>query len=92
MERLHARVRGKVQGVWYRAWCRETATELGLTGWVRNMPDGAVEVLAEGPKERLTELETRLHRGPEHARVSGVASEYTAATGEFTEFAVDRAS
>ena len=69
------RVSGWVQGVYFRATTRERALGLGLSGWVRNMPDGAVEVLACGQEAKLAELETWLRRGPEHARVVSVERE-----------------
>ena len=49
-ERLLLRIRGRVQGVWYRARARERAQQLGVTGWVTNRPDGSVELCAEGPR------------------------------------------
>ncbi|WP_341540072.1 acylphosphatase [Pseudodesulfovibrio tunisiensis] len=48
MKQVRAIIRGKVQGVWFRGWTRDTARELGLRGWVRNLPDGAVEAVAPG--------------------------------------------
>ena len=71
MKSLRAVVRGRVQGVGFRAATEETARALGLGGWVRNMPDGAVEVEAEGPENALRELEQFLRRGPRMARVTG---------------------
>jgi acylphosphatase len=69
------RVSGWVQGVYFRATTRERALGLGLSGWVRNTPDGAVEVLACGEEEKLAALEAWLWRGPEHARVVSVERE-----------------
>ena len=71
MKGFRAVVRGRVQGVGFRASTEETARALGLGGWVRNMPDGAVEVEAEGPEDALRELEQFLRRGPRMARVTG---------------------
>jgi acylphosphatase len=65
-------VSGRVQGVFFRAWTREQADELGLRGWVRNRPDGTVEVLAHGDAETLSQLERKLHEGPPAAKVTGV--------------------
>ena len=70
-ERRGFRVRGRVQGVGFRWWTRSTASELGLGGWVRNEPDGAVVVCAVGPPAALDTLEAALHRGPPAARVDG---------------------
>lgn len=66
------RISGRVQGVYFRATTRERALRLGLTGWVRNRPDGAVEVLACGEEAKLAALEAWLRRGPDLARVVSV--------------------
>ena len=65
-------VSGKVQGVFFRASTRERALDLGLSGRATNLPDGRVEVVAEGPAEALDALEAWLHEGPSAARVDGV--------------------
>ncbi|MGH8479668.1 MAG: acylphosphatase [Gammaproteobacteria bacterium] len=69
------RVSGRVQGVYFRATTREQALGLGLTGWVRNTPAGAVEILACGEEAKLAALEAWLRRGPAHARVVSVERE-----------------
>ncbi|MBM4183404.1 MAG: acylphosphatase [Gemmatimonadetes bacterium] len=66
------RVVGRVQGVGFRQWTHRTATRLGVSGTVRNLPDGSVEVRAHGAAEVLSELETALRRGPIAARVDRV--------------------
>jgi acylphosphatase len=86
--RLHAIVEGRVQGVGFRFFVQETATALGLAGWVRNRWDGSVEVLAEGKRERLEKLLSALYRGPRSAFVEQVTPEWQAATGEFSGFYV----
>jgi len=68
---FRAVVRGRVQGVGFRAATEETARGLGLGGWVRNLPDGEVEVEAAGPEDALRELAQFLRRGPRMARVTG---------------------
>jgi acylphosphatase len=68
-------VSGRVQGVGYRAFVADAARAEGLDGWCRNLPDGRVEVLAEGDAEALSRLEWRLWQGPPRARVDDVASE-----------------
>lgn len=68
----HYRVSGKVQGVFYRASTQARAQALGLNGWVRNCPDGSVELLASGAAEALEQLEDWLWQGPERARVTAV--------------------
>lgn len=85
-ERLHAIVRGRVQGVSFRYYTRETALELNLTGWVRNRPDGAVEVTAEGPRAALDRFLAFLQRGPTAARVAEVLPEWLPAQGELGQF------
>lgn len=69
---LHAIVHGRVHGVFFRASTQDEAERLGLLGWVRNLPDGTVEVLASGPAEALRELLVWLHHGPGTARVDRV--------------------
>ncbi len=88
--RLHALVDGRVQGVGFRAFVVDMAEILDLTGWVRNMDDGKVAVLAEGPRDKLEKLLEYLRRGPRGSWVSGVEQEWQAATGEFTRFSVVR--
>ena len=65
-------ISGRVQGVWFRASTREVATNLGLRGWVRNLPDGRVEVTAEGPDSQVEELIGWCHEGPPGSRVGHV--------------------
>ncbi len=68
-------VRGRVQGVGYRAALVEEARRLDLTGWVRNRPDGTVEALATGPAEAVEALVAWAHRGPRFAAVDAVDAE-----------------
>ena len=72
MEAAHFLVGGKVQGVFFRASTREQALKLGLRGYAKNLPDGRVEVLAEGEQRALDALERWLHVGPPMARVETV--------------------
>ena len=65
-------VRGRVQGVGYRYFALKRAEQLELAGFVRNMPDGSVEVIAEGPDAALAEFEKNLEQGPSFARVEAV--------------------
>lgn len=68
----HYIVRGHVQGVGYREFARKRAEELGITGMVRNLDDGNVEVIAAGTKSQLDALAGYLHRGPQFGQVNGV--------------------
>ena len=72
MSDLHVRVVGIVQGVGFRWFVRERARRLGLTGWVRNLPDGSVEVAASGDPGRIELLRSELQRGPNGAVVKKV--------------------
>ena len=67
-------VRGRVQGVGYRNFAQQAGARLKLTGWTRNLDDGRVEVFAQGPLEKLTELEGLLWKGPRWAEIRGVES------------------
>jgi len=85
--RLRALVRGRVQGVFFRAFTRHHATRLGLAGWVRNLPDAnTVEVVAEGPSSVLEQLVACLREGPPEARVTQVDVEWDSARREFDSF------
>lgn len=86
--RWHLRVSGKVQGVYYRASTEHKARELGLSGIVRNLPDGCVDIVAEGPEANLKALANWCHDGPENAEVTDVAITVETATGEFPDFRV----
>lgn len=85
---LSATVHGLVQGVYFRAFVSQHARALGLTGYVRNLPTGAVEVRAEGEKGRLEELLKGLRVGPRGARVEGVEAHWSQYTGSFDGFEV----
>jgi acylphosphatase len=88
-ERLHATVFGRVQGVSFRFYTRDTATALGLKGWVANRYDGGVEVIAEGPRAQLDRLLDFLYQGPPMARVDQVQFDYFPATREFKHFTIE---
>ena len=70
--RAHVVVRGRVQGVFFRAQTRDRARSLGLTGWVRNTADGAVEAVFEGDRDRVESMVEWSRRGPSHAQVDDV--------------------
>jgi acylphosphatase len=68
----HVSVTGRVQGVFFRAWTRDQAAELGITGWVRNCPDGRVDLHIEGEEAAIERMIERLHRGSPSAKVEDV--------------------
>ena len=90
MERLELLIEGKVQGVFYRASTLEQAQSLNLVGMVQNLPQGMVEVVAEGNRGSLEELEKWCHHGPPAADVKNVSARWKEATGEFKTFSVRR--
>lgn len=90
--RVSLRIRGKVQGVFFRESTRQEATRLGLTGWVRNREDGSVEAVAEGEPAALEDFIRWCHRGPQAARVTDVERSDGEPTGEFPSFSVERTS
>lgn len=88
LERLHLKISGRVQGVFFRAKTQATATQLGVTGWVRNCADGGVEVVAEGPRTQLKTLLQWCHHGPPAARVEHIEVAWQVASGEFSSFQI----
>lgn len=86
--RAHLIIEGRVQGVFFRDSTRREAIELGLCGWVKNRFDGSVEVVAEGPKEKIETLIAWCHHGPPIARVTKVHEIREDYTGEFDSFKV----
>jgi len=86
LSRVHVVVSGRVQGVAFRYSVERWAVELELTGWVRNLYDGRVEVVAEGKKDDLDELVTRLRKGPRLAVVEAIDVVWEEPTGEFRDF------
>ena len=68
---VHVRVSGRVQGVFYRAYTKAQAQELGVKGWVRNVPGGGVEAILEGERQKVGELVGLMKTGPEGSMVSG---------------------
>jgi acylphosphatase len=88
MQRLRAIVTGRVQGVNFRYHTVIEARRLGVVGYVRNVADGTVEVVAEGEREALQRLLEFLHRGPSQARVRAVGVTWEDGTGEWERFDV----
>ncbi len=85
---FQAIVRGRVQGVFFRAFVQSHANALGLTGYVRNLQSGAVEVQLEGERGKLEELLQILHQGPPSARVEKVEASWKDYSGDFSSFSV----
>jgi acylphosphatase len=86
--RVHLVVSGRVQGVAFRAYTEDQGRRLGVAGWVRNLADGRVEILAEGPREALESLVAFCRRGPPAARVEGVQAEWQPFGGDLGPFAM----
>jgi acylphosphatase len=85
-KRLELRITGIVQGVAFRYYTQDEGTQLALTGFVRNLHDGSVEVVAEGLEPALEELATWCGHGPPSAQVLEVQRRWRPATGEFKRF------
>jgi acylphosphatase len=81
-------VRGRVQGVGFRYFTQDTARRAGVTGWVRNLPDGRVEAHVEGDEEAVAHVERAIRMGPPAARVDHVFVDREEATGAFHTFSV----
>jgi len=88
MVRAYLRIYGLVQGVFFRSSMREVAWRLGVTGWVRNLPDGSVEAVVEGPKEAVLKIIDWAHEGPPSARVEKVEVRWEKYKGEFNDFRI----
>ncbi len=86
--RVHLKITGIVQGVFYRATTHSTAERLGLKGWVRNLYDGSVEAVAEGEESVVNELIAWCRKGPSGAVVDNVDVRREEPTGEFTGFRI----
>jgi acylphosphatase len=84
--RLHAVIHGDVQGVGFRYFIVDAARPLGVSGWVRNRPDGSVELTAEGERRQLEELLSAARHGPRHAEVADVDVEWGMAAGDLGPF------
>lgn len=86
--RVRLSVRGRVQGVWFRGSTREEAARLGVVGWARNLADGSVEVVAQGPALAVEQLVAWCRRGPPGARVTGVAVQREIVQDDLQDFRV----
>lgn len=84
----HLLIGGRVQYVGFRYYCCIEARRLGVTGWVRNLSDGRVEVMVEGEQNVVREFVGLCRRGPSGARVTTCEEDFTAYVGEFRDFEV----
>ncbi|WP_462324063.1 acylphosphatase [Desulfoplanes sp.] len=85
---LQCVVTGKVQGVYFRSWTHDQAKALGLTGWVRNIGENQVEILLQGPDDKLEEMKKRLILGSELSRVDSLDTKYIEYDKEHTAFQI----
>ncbi|ODS41964.1 MAG: acylphosphatase [Candidatus Altiarchaeales archaeon IMC4] len=85
----NVKITGNVQGVFFRASARDMAQSLGLTGWVRNLPDGRVEAMFEGDEERVKKAFEWCRKGPAGSSVENADVKYLPYTGSFKSFKIE---
>jgi acylphosphatase len=88
MQRIHAVVKGKVQGVYFRAHTKKLADELNIKGWVKNLENGGVEVVAEGEEDQIKQMVQFLHKGSPESRVDSVEIKNEKPVGVFKDFSI----
>lgn len=88
--RAHVFIEGMVQGINYRWWTLRQAQSLNLVGWVKNLADGRVEAIFEGPRNIVEEMVKKCHQGPRLAGVKHIDINWEKATGEFSAFEIIR--
>ena len=88
LKRIEIIVRGRVQGVYYRATAEREARQHGLTGWVKNRKDGSVEMVAKNEEDAVKDFLAWAQLGPSTARVDKVETRWRSYTGEFTDFRI----
>lgn len=86
--RAHVFIEGRVQGIGYRYWIRKTAQSFGLAGWVRNLVDGRVEAVFEGPKGDIENMIEKCRKGPMLAGVKHLDVVWEKGLGEFEDFEI----
>ncbi len=84
----HVFISGWVQGVGFRYWTRRMASKLGLTGWVKNLPDGRVEAVFEGQKKKVEEMIEKSKQGPAWTGNNEIRAEWKKASKEFSGFEI----
>ena len=87
-EEIHCRIEGRVQLVMYRDFAQRKARGLELFGWVKNLDDGSVEVVAQGTPDTLKEFIEKLHEGSVLSRVDSVSVDWRAPSGHFDDFII----
>ena len=88
LARAQVLISGRVQGVFYRAYTRDQAVARGLTGWVRNLPDGRVAAVFEGNREKIDSMLAWCREGPPYAYVDEVLVDWQPHQGEFQDFRI----
>lgn len=88
LRRIHLLISGRVQGVGFRYYTLDCAIKMEVTGWVRNVFGGEVEILAEGNQDRLEAFLLLIKKGPPSSHVTNVKERWNAGTGEFTNFRI----
>lgn len=84
----HVLISGKVQGVFFRSNTEDKAKELGLNGWVKNLPDGRVEAVFEGNEKKVKEMVEWCKKGPRFSHVRRIDVEFNKASNEFKNFEI----
>ncbi len=90
MKRMRVFVSGGVQGVFFRAHTKQWALQLGLTGWAKNLEDGRVHIIAEGPETKLKQLLEKLREGPPGSRIDNIDVDWREAKEKFNTFFIKR--
>jgi acylphosphatase len=85
---VEAKIQGEVQGVFFRAFTSRIAKKLNLRGFVHNLPNGSVEVIAEGPKDNLEIFVQQLHSGPPEALVENITAKWSDFSGQYVTFEI----
>ena len=89
-KKVTLKIKGRVQGVFFRAGTQEKARELGLTGWVKNEADGTVILEAEGEEQKLRELIRWCQEGPEYAKIDNTEVNWQPPNGQYQDFSINR--
>lgn len=88
MKKVHVRIEGRVQGVFFRDFTRREAQKNGLNGWVKNLPDGSVEALLAGEPQNIAKMLDWFHTGSPHSQVTAVRVKECADLQKYTDFEI----